>query len=134
MTSDALLTPLSFKSANQSLLDQKNGIGIELGHFIGLPASYKVCEDYFSCHGIALVDKGCDKATLDKECAKVLETTRIEKIDFLVTKSTYEFDQRWYWIGDFKRVFELANKRKIHLPLSDYLYDEILELLESKKG
>lgn len=134
MTSDALITALNFKPVHQSLLDQKQGLAIEFGYLIGLPAAYKACERYFGGLGFALTDKGYDRAQLDKECAGLMDYARIEKIDFLATKSNFEFDPHWYWLGDFRRLFDLAEKRKIHLPISDYLYDNILESLESYKG
>jgi len=127
----AEITPLNFEPADKIIPDKKQGLEIEIGHFSALPAVYADIEKINEGVGVSLENKGFDQKELDMLCAKIYGEAKIEEINVLLTKSDIDFDPRWYWLGDLPALFAWARKSKTVLPISPFLYDNILENLKA---
>lgn len=132
MADDTIITSLNFNDnmPGKSFNDKKNGLEVLIGYVSGLPMRYENESVHNRGLSIALFDKGIGQSDLDKLCQKLSEECRIEKLEILVTKGDYPFDRRWYIIGELQKLIEMAKQNKIALPFSDFLYDDVLEILD----
>jgi len=133
MADDTIITSLNFNDniPGKVFADKKNEQDVLIGYVSGLPMRYENESVHNRGLAIALFDKGIGQNELDKRCQKLSADCRIEKIEVLVTKGDYPFDRRWYIIGDLTEMLELAKQGKMQVPISDFYYDEIIEVLDN---
>ncbi len=102
-----------------------------LGSFSGLPSIYTPYQSYNKGTGLAIQSRGFGQDELDQTCKTLMrEASRLD-IRLLLAKSDLDFDNRWYWIGDLEKLFDLAAQDRIHCLISPYLYDEILDIIRT---
>lgn len=131
MAEDLLLTPLNFNNGvvGRSIMDKKAGVQVSFGYISGLPQEYDDLLHNPQDIALSLESRGMPQDILDGNCRQLIEQCRIQQWNILITKSDLPFDSRWYWIGDLKTLFTMAKQDKVHLPISDFLYDQIMRLL-----
>jgi len=132
MADDTIITSLNFNDniPGKVFTDKKNEQDVLVGYVSGLPMRYENESIHNRGLALALFDKGIGQAELDKRCQKLSEDCRIERLEVLVTKGDYPFDRRWYIIGDLANMLELAKQGKMQVPISEFYYDEIIEILD----
>ena len=132
MADDTIITSLNFNDniPGKVFADKKNEQDILIGYVSGLPARYENESIHNRGLAIALFDKGIGQDELDKRCQALSEACRIERLEVLVTKGDYPFDRRWYFIGELTKMLEMAKQNKIRVPISEFYFDEIIEILD----
>ncbi len=132
MADDTIITSLNFNDniPGKVFSDKKNEQDVLIGYISGLPVRYENESVHNQGLAIALFDKGIGQDELDKRCQKLSGDCRLEKLEVLVTKGDYPFDRRWYIIGDIKSMLELGKEGKMHIPISAFFFEEILEILD----
>jgi len=130
MADDTIITSLNFNVNVPGIVisDKKNEQDVLIGYVSGLPMRYDTEAAHNRGLAVALFDKGIGQDELDKRCQTLSEDCRFAKLEVLVTKGDYPFDRRWYIIGDILALIELAQQGKINIPMSDFFYDEIVEV------
>lgn len=128
MFNETHITPLNFNDdiISRSWNDKKSGVAISLGFISGLPADLSDLTYSTGDIGLALSDQGIGQKELDIACQKLASSAN-KTAPLLVTKSDFPFDSRWYLLGDLISTLENAQKDRITLPFSNFLYDEILD-------
>lgn len=129
MADETNITPLNFNHGitGQVVMDKKTGVQILFGYVSGLPEQFDDLLPHTRGLGMALQDAGIGQGDLDKACAKLSADCDVLGLQILVTKSDMPFDRRWFIIGDAKSLIEAARKDRIQLPLSAFLYENLLE-------
>ena len=132
MAEETLITPLNFNDAliGKSLNDKKNGLDIILGYLSGMPPDMAEMAEQHSNVAVALMDCGMGQHELDQACQKLAGECLNENFDILITKSDLPFDARWYLIGNLSKTLEAAKQDRISLPFSDFLYDDLQQMLD----
>ena len=132
MADETNITPLNFNHGiiGKTIMDKKAGVEIYFGYMSGLPEEYS--DLFFETRGlaIALQDVGITQDLLDRACRKLTEDCRIGGLKILITKSDMFFDRRWFFLGDIEGLVDGAKKGRFSLPISDFLYDNVLEEIE----
>ena len=131
MAEDTIITPLNFNNSivGKTIVDKKTGVEVQFGYVSGLPGRYADLLIETRGLAIALQDSGISQELLDRTCQKLIGDCKNESLETLVTKGDFPFDNRWYIIGDFINLFEAARKDKLKIPISDFLWDDVLEEL-----
>jgi hypothetical protein len=135
MALDTLITPLNFNDSliGQSWIDKKTGIEVSIGYISGLPADLADLPYQSGDIGISFMDRGIGQRELDMACQKLAEECLGEDFPLLLTKSDFPCDARWYMIGDLNQSLEAAQRDRISLPFSNFLYDEIQDHINKYK-
>jgi len=131
MADDTIITSLNFNDniPGKVLADKKNEQDILIGYVSGLPSRYENEAVHNRGLALALFDKGIGQSELDKRCQALSESCRIERLEVLVTKGDYPFDRSWYLIGELAKMLEMAKQNQIRVPISEFYFDEIIEIL-----
>lgn len=131
MADDTIITSLNFNDniPGKILNDKRNEQDILIGYVSGLPARYEKEEAHNRGLSIALFDKGIGQNELDNRCQKLSSDCHTQGLEVLVTKSDYPFDRRWYLIGDLVSMLNLAQSGKMTVPISEFYYEELLDIL-----
>lgn len=129
MADETLITSLNFNHGlvGKSIMDKKLGVQVLFGYVSGLPEEFEDLVKLTRGLGMALQDSGIGQSDLDRACQKLSGDCRNEGLKILITKSDMPFDRRWFIVGDIRALIEAASKDRINLPLSDFLYDNVLE-------
>ncbi|MEZ5813141.1 MAG: hypothetical protein R3E13_00200 [Alphaproteobacteria bacterium] len=131
MAEAALITPLNFNDTliGKLLNDKKAGLDIIPGHISGLPPRLAVMAETYGHLCLALINRGMGQQELDMACGKLAGDCLSEDFDILITKSDLPFDSRWYIAGDLDALLEAARQDRMSLPFSDFMYDELQQIL-----
>jgi hypothetical protein len=131
MAEDTLITPLNFDDTliGKILNDKKTGLDIIPGHINGLPSPLANMAKTYGHLCFALINRGMGQQELDLSCRKLSGDCLSESFDILITKSDLPFDSRWYIIGDLNSLLEAARQDRMSLPFSDFMYDELQQIL-----
>lgn len=115
-----------FEELNQTIVDKRNGLKISLGLIKGLRGNYARYMTINNGFTLAFQEQGMPQNELDNLCGKMAEQAQSLGIDILSTKSDLPFDNRWFVMGDIRRLIEAAQQDKIFMPFSNFLYDGII--------
>ena len=132
MADDTIITSFNFNDnlPGKTLSDGRNGQDIILGYVSGLPMVYESESLHNRGLAIALFDKGIGQGELDRRCQKLSADCKFARLEVLITKIDSPFDLRWFIIGDLKQLFELAQKGKMQVPISNIVLDDVLTFLD----
>lgn len=136
MAEETTITSLNFNDAliGKALNDKKTGLDVILGYLSGMPPDLAELAENHGSIGVALMDRGIGQHELDNACQRLAGECLNETFEILVTKSDLPFDARWYLIGDIHALIDAASRDRMSLPFSDFLYDELLEILDNYKS
>ena len=129
MAAETAITPLNFNHGltGTVVLDKKTGVKILFGYVSGLPEEFDELLLETRGLGLALQEAGMPQGDLDRACAKLSGDCSVLGLKILITKSDMPFDRRWFIIGDVRGLIEAARKDRVELPVSSFLYENLLE-------
>ncbi len=132
MAADTPLTSLNFNDSiiGKSFVDKKTGVKISFGYVSGLPPDLAEIAEQYSSIGLSLMENGMGQHELDQTCQSLISQCGVEDFDILITKSDLPFDVRWFVIGDLNAMLLAARSDRISLPFSDFLYDELQQVVD----
>lgn len=120
-----------YEEIYKTIIDKRNGLKISMGLCSGLRGSYAQYQNVNKGFTLCFQEQGMAQNELDSMCGKMVEQAQSLGINILATKSDLPFDNRWFILGDIRKLIESAQQDKIFMPLSNFLYDSILVEFEA---